>query len=202
MELRKKIKLFLCFSLLALAFFCESCSTVDKLIPGQKEAVDKSITAEYIQIAEAYEKLKDYSKAISYYEAAIKSKAGSELGDSVYYNIARCYALAKDWDHAQEIYVNLLEKDPDNTSLKSSLAYVTAMKGDLESAAEKYHALVEENPTDPALMKNLISVLLADDKKEEAAIQFAVFKEKFPDDNSVQEIEKLFAPAQEEVTES
>lgn len=199
----KKTRIIFSFSLLSLALLFASCSTVDKLIPGQQDALEKSITAEYLQIAGTYEKLKDYSKAISYYEAALNTKGGSGLGDSVYYNIARCYALAKDWDHAEEIYGNLLEKDPDNTNLKSSLAYVTAMRGDLKKAAELYSALVEENPTDPALLKNLISVLLADNKKEDAEIKFAVYKSQFPDDSAISEIEKLFAPEpQEEETES
>ncbi|MBR4004766.1 MAG: tetratricopeptide repeat protein [Treponema sp.] len=172
-----------------------SCSTVDKIIPGKDEAVDKSVTAEYLKIAEAYEKLKDYPKAIYYYEEAMNSKAGSELGDSVYYNIGRCYALAKDWNHAAEIYKNLLAKDPENTNLKSSLAYISAMKGDLKAAEEQYSSLIEENPTDSSLQKNYISVLLADGKNELAVKQFAVYKERFPDDKAILEIEKLFEPS-------
>ncbi|MBR6153774.1 MAG: tetratricopeptide repeat protein [Treponema sp.] len=194
MRIRNKLTFLLYFTIFALLFLFFSCSTVDKVIPGKDEAADKSITAEYIKIAEAYEQLKDYPKAISYYEQAMKSKAGAELGDSAYYNIGRCYALAKDWNHAEEIYKNLLEKDPDNTNLKSSLAYINAMKGDLKTAAEQYSALVQENPTDSSLLKNLISVLLADNKKAEAEKQFGIFKVKFPDDSAVVDIEKLFAP--------
>lgn len=194
MRIWNKITFLLYFAIFAIFFLFCSCSTVDKIIPGKDEAVEKSITAEYIKIAEAYEQLKDYPKAISYYEQAMKSKAGSELGDSAYYNIGRCYALAKDWSHAEEIYKTLLEKDPDNTNLKSSLAYINAMKGDLKTAAEQYSALVQENPTDSSLLKNLISVLLADNKKAEAEKQFVIFKGKFPDDSAVLEIEKLFAP--------
>lgn len=194
MRIRNKLTFLLYFTIFALLFLFFSCSTIDKIIPGKDEAVDKSVTAEYLKIAEAYEKLKDYPKAIYYYEEAMNSKAGSELGDSVYYNIGRCYALAKDWNHAAEIYKNLLEKDPDNTNLKSSLAYISAMKGDLKAAEEQYSSLIEENPTDSSLQKNYISVLLADGKKELAVKQFAVYKERFPDDKAILEIEKLFEP--------
>ncbi|MBP5441976.1 MAG: tetratricopeptide repeat protein [Treponema sp.] len=194
MRIRNKLTFLLYFTIFALLFLFFSCSTVDKIIPGKDEAVDKSVTAEYLKIAEAYEKLKDYPKAIYYYEEAMNSKAGSELGDSVYYNIGRCYALAKDWNHAAEIYKNLLAKDPDNTNLKSSLAYISAMKGDLKAAEEQYSSLIEENPTDSSLQKNYISVLLADGKKELAVKQFAVYKERFPDDKAILEIEKLFEP--------
>lgn len=194
MRIRNKLTFLLYFTIFALLFLFFSCSTVDKIIPGKDEAVDKSVTAEYLKIAEAYEKLKDYPKAIYYYEEAMNSKAGTELGDSVYYNIGRCYALAKDWNHAAEIYKNLLEKDPDNTNLKSSLAYISAMKGDLKAAEEQYSSLIEENPTDSSLQKNYISVLLADEKKELAVKQFAVYKERFPDDKAILEIEKLFEP--------
>ena len=195
MRIRNKLTFLLYFTIFALLFLFFSCSTVDKIIPGKDEAVDKSVTAEYLKIAEAYEKLKDYPKAIYYYEEAMNSKAGSELGDSVYYNIGRCYALAKDWNHAAEIYKNLLAKDPDNTNLKSSLAYISAMKGDLKAAEEQYSSLIEENPTDSSLQKNYISVLLADGKKELAVKQFAVYKERFPDDKAILEIEKLFEPS-------
>ncbi len=195
MRIRNKLTFLLYFTIFALLFLFFSCSTVDKVIPGKDEAVDKSVTAEYLKIAEAYEKLKDYPKAIYYYEEAMNSKAGSELGDSVYYNIGRCYALAKDWNHAAEIYKNLLAKDPDNTNLKSSLAYISAMKGDLKAAEEQYSSLIEENPTDSSLQKNYISVLLADGKKELAIKQFAVYKERFPDDKAILEIEKLFEPS-------
>ena len=195
MRIRNKLTFLLYFTIFALLFLFFSCSTVDKVIPGKDEAVDKSVTAEYLKIAEAYEKLKDYPKAIYYYEEAMNSKAGSELGDSVYYNIGRCYALAKDWNHAAEIYKNLLAKDPDNTNLKSSLAYISAMKGDLKAAKEQYSSLIEENPTDSSLQKNYISVLLADGKKELAVKQFAVYKERFPDDKAILEIEKLFEPS-------
>lgn len=194
----KKISFLLYFAIFAFVFLFCSCSTVDKLIPGQEEAQEKSIAAEYLRIAETYEKLKDYPKAISYYEAAMKSKAGKELGDSAYYNMGRCYALSKDWTHAEEIYRTLLEKDPDNTNLMSSLAYITAMKGDFKAAEELYSSLVEKNPNDSSLLKNLISVLLADGKKDEAEKNFAVFRGKFPDDAAVPEIEKLFAPEEPE----
>ena len=195
MRIRNKLTFLLYFTIFALLFLFFSCSTVDKIIPGKDEAVDKSVTAEYLKIAEAYEKLKDYPKAIYYYEEAMNSKAGCELGDSVYYNIGRCYALAKDWNHAAEIYKNLLAKDPENTNLKSSLAYISAMKGDLKAAEEQYSSLIEENPTDSSLQKNYISVLLADGKKELAVKQFAVYKERFPDDKAILEIEKLFEPS-------
>ena len=195
MRIRNKLTFLLYFTIFALLFLFFSCSTVDKIIPGKDEAVDKSVTAEYLKIAEAYEKLKDYPKAIYYYEEAMNSKAGTELGDSVYYNIGRCYALAKDWNHAAEIYKKLLAKDPDNTNLKSSLAYISAMKGDSKAAEEQYSSLIEENPTDSSLQKNYISVLLADGKNELAVKQFAVYKERFPDDKAILEIEKLFEPS-------
>ncbi|WP_443735859.1 tetratricopeptide repeat protein [Treponema sp.] len=191
------------FCYLSLVFLFFSCSGTAHLpVPGEKNAVESNISVEYYSIASSYEELKNYKKAIDYYNLAKKNK---KMRASSEYKIARCYALLKDWDNAQAGFEKILKKDPSNTNIKISLAYIMAMRGDLEASSQLYSALVSENLTDVSILKNYISVLCARGMFDEANVQLAVLKEKFPDDADISGIEKklqeLSAPKSEEKTD-
>lgn len=188
------------FCYLSLVFLFFSCSGTAHLpVPGEKNAVESNISVEYYSIASSYEELKNYKKAIDYYNLAKKNK---KMRASSEYKIARCYALLKDWDNAQAGFEKILKKDPSNTNIKISLAYIMAMRGDLEASSQLYSTLVSENLTDVSILKNYISVLCARGMFDEANVQLAVLKEKFPDDADISGIEKklqeLSAPKSEE----
>lgn len=191
------------FCYLSLVFLFFSCSGTAHLpVPGEKNAVESNISVEYYSIASSYEELKNYKKAIDYYNLAKKNK---KMRASSEYKIARCYALLKDWDNAQAGFEKILKKDPSNTNIKISLAYIMAMRGDLEASSQLYSTLVSENLTDVSILKNFISVLCARGMFDEANVQLAVLKEKFPDDADISGIEKklqeLSAPKSEEKTD-
>lgn len=191
------------FCYLSLVFLFFSCSGTAHLpVPGEKNAVESNISVEYYSIASSYEELKNYKKAIDYYNLAKKNK---KMRASSEYKIARCYALLKDWDNAQAGFEKILKKDPSNTNIKISLAYIMAMRGDLEASSQLYSTLVAENSTDVSILKNYISVLCARGMFDEANVQLAVLKEKFPDDADISGIEKklqeLSAPKSEEKTD-
>lgn len=191
------------FCYLSLVFLFFSCSGMAHLpVPGEKNAVESNISVEYYSIASSYEELKNYKKAIDYYNLAKKNK---KMRASSEYKIARCYALLKDWDNAQAGFEKILKKDPSNTNIKISLAYIMAMRGDLEASSQLYSTLVSENSTDVSILKNYISVLCARGMFDEANVQLAVLKEKFPDDADISGIEKklqeLSAPKSEEKTD-
>jgi len=191
------------FCYLSLVFLFFSCSGTAHLpVPGEKNAVESNISVEYYSIASSYEELKNYKKAIDYYNLAKKNK---KLRASSEYKIARCYALLKDWDNAQAGFEKILKKDPSNTNIKISIAYIMAMRGDLEASSQLYSILVSENSTDVSILKNYISVLCARGMFDEANVQLAVLKEKFPDDADISGIEKklqeLSAPKSEEKTD-
>lgn len=191
------------FCYLSLVFLFFSCSGTAHLpVPGEKNAVESNISVEYYSIASSYEELKNYKKAIDYYNLAKKNK---KLRASSEYKIARCYALLKDWDNAQAGFEKILKKDPSNTNIKISLAYIMAMRGDLEASSQLYSTLVSENSNDVSILKNYISVLCARGMFDEANVQLAVLKEKFPDDADISGIEKklqeLSAPKSEEKTD-
>ncbi len=169
-----------------------SCSSSGGLsIPGESSVVLKNIVTEYMTIAKAYDDLKKYDKAVEYYQMAINADSENTLGNSAYYNIGHCYAMAGDWKNARTVYEELLKKDGGNTNLKISLAYIDAMSGNLDSACLRYAELCEKNPTDAALLKNYISVLIAAEKKDEAKNGLELLKKNFPDDSSIKDIEKL-----------
>ena len=191
------------FCYLSLVFLFFSCSGTAHLpVPGEKNAVESNISVEYYSIASSYEELKNYKKAIDYYNLAKKNK---KMRASSEYKIARCYALLKDWDNAQAGFEKILKKNPSNTNIKISLAYIMAMRGDLEASSQLYSTLVSENLTDVSILKNYISVLCARGMFDEANVQLAVLKEKFPDDADISGIEKklqeLSAPKSEEKTD-
>lgn len=191
------------FCYLSLVFLFFSCSGTAHLpVPGEKNAVESNISVEYYSIASSYEELKNYKKAIDYYNLAKKNK---KMRASSEYKIARCYALLKDWDNAQAGFEKILKKDPSNTNIKISLAYIMAMRGDLEASSQLYSTMVSENSTDVSILKNYISVLCARGMFDEANVQLAVLKEKFPDDADISGIEKklqeLSAPKSEEKTD-
>lgn len=191
------------FCYLSLVFLFFSCSGTAHLpVPREKNAVESNISVEYYSIASSYEELKNYKKAIDYYNLAKKNK---KMRASSEYKIARCYALLKDWDNAQAGFEKILKKDPSNTNIKISLAYIMAMRGDLEASSQLYSTLVSENSTDVSILKNYISVLCARGMFDEANVQLAVLKEKFPDDADISGIEKklqeLSAPKFEEKTD-
>lgn len=151
-------------------------------VPGERKAVLSNISAEYFSIAETYKKLGNYAKAVSYYEKVLDSET---LGSSALYEIAVCNMHLKEWDKARQSLEILLLRDPQNASLRLSLAYIEAQRGNLEAAENLYRSLSLENPDDAMPLKNLIIVLLSQKKYEEAKESFSLLKEIFPDEESV-----------------
>ena len=113
-----------------------SCKTTSVMVPGEKKVRVQQMYSAYYSIAEEYFRLENYSKAIEFYEFAMKDRA---LHDAAYYKIGQCYAKNKQYDKAYSVFNTILRKDPENKSLKNTLAYLTAMNGNVEEAAELYY---------------------------------------------------------------
>lgn len=161
----------------SILFFLISCKTNTIFVPGEKNVVIKNIYLEYYNLAEEYVKLENYTKAIGLYEFAMKDKS---LHDACYYKIGQCYSYTKQYDEAIKVFKNILKKDEKNVSIKSSLAYLTAMKGDLQNASIQYASLVSDNPDNSDLLVNYISVLIALKDYETAKINLEYLENKFP----------------------
>lgn len=164
-----------------------SCTSVHVPIPGETEVKKNNIYVEYMNIADAYNDLEKYDKAILYYNYAMKNKS---LRWSAYYKLGRAYAMNKDWSNAQNVYEHLLKRDSENTSLKMSLAYIYAMSGNLDDSGELYRTLYSENPDNSDILVNYINVLFAQENYGQVRAKLAELKEKFKDNASISSFEK------------
>lgn len=176
---------------ISLCLFTVSCKSVTGVrIPGEEKIRIENITAEYFQIAKAYQDLKNYNKAVEYYQLAMNDK---KFYDSSLYQIGICYVQQKDWINAEDIFQKLLSKDKENLTLQASIAFIKANSGKLEEAAELYREICEKNPSDVVYLKNYISVLIAAENLKAAEREFARLKENFPDDEAITSIETKIA---------
>ncbi len=176
------------FVLAAFVFLLVSCSSLGGLaVAGEKDRIYSNVLSEYYLIGEAYLENGKYQKAIEYYTKALDHP---DLAESARYKIAFTHALSENWEKARLGYEQLLEKDPDNSDLEKSLAYIYARQGDLAHASASYRELVEHNPYDQALLENFITVLIAGNYLEEAEIALHQLKADFPDNSSAQGFEE------------
>ena len=86
---------------------------------------------------------------------------------------------------AQEMFASLLQQDPDNASLMSSLAYVYGKKGDYDEAVKLYENILKKYTYDTVSTKNLIMIYNHMGKKDKALIIAKEYVEKFPHDSQV-----------------
>ena len=124
---------------------------------------------------------------------------------NAYYKLAKCYVYQSKWGDAQTAYETMLKRDPENTTIQSSVAYIYAMNGNIDKSLEIYKDLIEKIPESPEVLENYICVLLADEQKDEASIQYDILKEKFPESKRLEELGKQFesdqAPEESETAE-
>nr|MDE5899348.1 tetratricopeptide repeat protein [Treponemataceae bacterium] len=183
-----KLRLLCLLSLCAVPAALCSCRTNAHIpVPGERSTIQKSIYTEYLAIADAYNDLEKYDKAIEYYKYASKNRS---LYWNARYKMARAYALSKDWTSARKIYMELLKRDPENLNIKLSLAYITAMEGNVDSAAEIYRLLRQDNPEQADILVNYINVVIAQEKYDDAAALVKELKEQFSDNTNIASFEK------------
>ncbi len=171
--------------------FLSSCSSF--AIPGERRDEAESVYREYFLIAQEYESLKKYDKALAYYKKAL---ASSSLYDSAYYRMGVCHVQQKDWKNAEEVFSYFLEKDGENQTVLLSLAYIKAMKGSTEEAVKMYEDLYAKNGDNPSVLKNYTAVLIQLKQYEKAESVLTEFAEKFPDDKSIQTLRKSISSGQ------
>lgn len=158
-------------------------------IPGRNDAVITNIYAEYLNIADIYFGLEKFDKAETYYKAAM---GNNDIYWTAFYKLAKCYVYESKWGDAQASYETILKRDPENNSIKASIAYIYAMNGNPEKASDIYKELIESNPDQMEYLENYICVLLASDQKDQAKESFEQLKEKFPESKRIEEISKQF----------
>ncbi len=164
-----------------------SCASFRVPVPGETAVRKNNIFVEYMNIADSYNDLGKYDKAITYYKMA---KSNRKLKWTANYKLARAYAMNKNWEEAQKLYLELYRRDPENISIQMSIAYIYAMNGKLPSAETIYSSLVKNNPENADVLVNYINVLFAMERYEEAEANLSVLKEKFQDNTNISSFEK------------
>lgn len=172
--------------ILSITFFIFlSCKTTD-IIPGSNRIKIQNIYNEYLNIANVYYELEKFDKAIEYYTLAMDSK---ELYWACYYKLAQCYALTSKWTQAEEYYVVLQERNPANSSIKASLAYIKAMGGNVEESKKIYQELIHEHPENQLYLENYIAILFLEKNIAEVSVPLATLKDLFPDSKNISKFE-------------
>ena len=172
--------------ILSITFFIFlSCKTTD-IIPGSNRIKIQNIYNEYLNIANVYFDLEKFDKAIEYYTLAMDSK---ELYWACYYKLAQCYALTSKWTQSEEYYVVLQERDPANSSIKASLAYIKAMGGNVEESKKIYQELIHEHPENQLYLENYIAILFLEKNIAEVSVPLATLKDLFPDSKNISKFE-------------
>jgi tetratricopeptide (TPR) repeat protein len=83
--------------------------------------------------------------------------------------LADGFLLTGQTEKAENLYLELLELDPEIPTLQEKLADIYLRTGRLEEAAERFKAISRENPTDPQPYVFLASLAMEASKYEEAA---------------------------------
>ena len=195
MKTKKKLQLAKSLVLISSVFLNFACASKTALVPGQEKIVIDNVYVEYSNIGDSYFKLEDYTNAAKYYKMSMQNP---KIYWSSYYKLAKSYALASNWTEVLPMYKKLLKRDPENSSLKASLAYIYTMQGELEKARELYAQLLEIESQNEKYLENYISLLTVDEKTYTENTDLvnellARLKENFLDNKNVTKFESAIA---------
>lgn len=164
-----------------------SCVSKPLPIPGDTKAQINNLYVEYLNIADTFYSQENYDKAIEYYKKSISYK---KVYWDCYYKLAKCYVFKSDWNTALDMFLEIQKRDPENNSIKESLAYIYAKKGDIENAVELYNQLIQSQPNNVEYLENLIAVLLLNEDISDIEILFTVLVTNFPDSKNIEKFQK------------
>lgn len=152
-----------------------------------------NLSNEYFEIANAYAELKNYSKAIEFYE---KASTDEKYKNACEYNLARMFGLQNDWTKSTKLLQNLHKKEPNNKLVLSALAYSLVASGSLDEGKKLYKDIADSEPENPESTLNYIRILvLAKDYEtakaelEKAILNFPSAKERIDFDKLKTQIE-------------
>ncbi len=130
-------------------------------IPGDSPRTIRNIYIEYMNIGNTFFKLEDYKSAAENYKLAMHNK---KIYWACYYKLALCYVYTSSWANAESMYKQMLKRDPDNSSLKASLAYIYSMNGNVLKAIKMYASFLEEQPENESYLENYLVLILSEKK--------------------------------------
>lgn len=174
-----------CFLFFITFYIFTSCKTTD-IIPGSSKIKIQNIYNEYLNIANIFYELEKFDKAMEYYTLAMDNK---DLYWACYYKLAQCYAFTSKWAQAEESYIVLQKRDPQNSSIKASLAYIKAMNGNVEESKNIYQELIYEHPENQLFLENYIAILFLEKNIAEISVPLATLKDLFPESENISKFE-------------
>lgn len=134
----------------------------------------------YLQLGNISISLNNYEKAIGYYEKAI---ALDDSNLDVKEALAYAYTSNNRLDDAEDIYLSLLEKDPNRQGAIQNLAYNYEQQGKAAEAAVLYTRAFEADSTNTQLAERLARLYL-DNKSYAQALTFhELLVQRFPENN-------------------
>jgi len=163
------------------------CTSTATLIPGSKQIEINNIYVEYLNIADIYYAEEKWDKAITYYNYALGNK---DIYWEVYYKLAKTYAIQKNWAEAEARFKVLYKRDPKNASLKSSLAYISAMNGDTKQAKKMYLELIDEQEYNQEYYENYLSILIMEKDYDACLEEYEKIAELFPNSTNLEKFQK------------
>jgi tetratricopeptide (TPR) repeat protein len=181
--------------LILLSLFCSfSCTSKPVPIPGDSAKVIRNIYVEYMNIANTYLKLEEYKSAAEYYKLAMQNR---KLYWACYYKLALCYVYSSDWINAEPMYQAMLKRDPENSTLKASLAYIYSMNGRVGKAVKIYQELLASQPDNESFLENYLIITLSDKryfKKYRTSVDEAYSKmnETYPENSQLKKITEKY----------
>ena len=121
---------------------------------------------------------------------------------AVHYTSSKSESYSSNWNEALPMYETMLKRDPENNSLKASLAYIYIQQGQLKKAGDYYSSLLEIDPLNEKYLENYLAILMPDSKsyfnnKEKIEESLENLKSNFPNNknaesfqNKIEEYEK------------
>ncbi len=160
-----------------------------------------NLNENYFEIANAYAEVKNYEKALYFYEKAGKDALYKNACD---YNSARMYGLLNRWAEAKKILHTLYESEPDNEMILQAYAYSLIMTGKNSEGKELYRQLAEKNIEDPESLLTYIRILVfikdyqtAQETVDKAILDFPSAKERPDFDKLKTQIERALNKPEE-----
>lgn len=178
-----------------LYFILLSCISFTAFANGKTE----NTAEDYMELGEGYAQLKNYERAIYFYEKASKYE---QYKHAALYNTARIYGLQNDWNKATPILKNLHKEEPDNILVLRAYAYGLVAVGKVSEGLAFYKQLAEADPENPDPTLDYAKVLVFAKEYDKAGEVIEQALTLFPSSGQASEFEDLKKKIQEAVSQN
>ncbi|EFW39471.1 tetratricopeptide repeat protein [Treponema phagedenis] len=153
-----------------------------------KGSADAIPAKEFFDIAESYEELKKYDKAIEYYALVAKTK---EFKNAAEYSIARVYGLQKNWSASAAILKKQHKAAPENIQIATAYAYALAASGQNKQALAMYKSLYDSDTENPEKAMNYVRMLIGTKNYTEAEDLLKTLTKEFEGSEEIKTLHEL-----------